>query len=126
VGVSKEANARIEGMEFALRVAKEKGIEGLEKELAWRRGSKVGSIRLTREEINQADDAMKIRCHDTIMALTLLTLRDEFDFGEKRCKRFLERFDSKTDFLLSGEVTWDDITDTLLEEINTKLDIRFK
>jgi hypothetical protein len=56
----------------------------------------------------------------------LLTLRDEFDFGEKRCKRFLERFDSKTDFLLSGEVTWDDITDTLLEEINTKLDIRFK
>lgn len=118
--------AKFEGMDFALRVVKEKGIEGLEKEIEWRRGSKVGPIRLTREEINQANDAIKIRCHDTIMALAVLTLRDEFDFGEVRAKRFMERFNSKTDFLLSGEVTWDDITEVLLEELNIKLDIRFK
>lgn len=120
-----KARARIEGMEFALRIAKEKGIEGLEKEVKWRNASGIG-CRISREELNEAEDSMKLRTLDTVLALTSLTLRDEFDFGKQRIQRFVDRFQSKTDFIASGEVTWDDITDTIKDEVGIELGIRFK
>lgn len=120
-----KARARIEGMEFALKIAKEKGIEALEKEVKWRNASGIG-CRISREELNTASEAIKLRTLDTVLALASLTLRDEFDFGEKRLQRFISRFNAKTDFLADGEVTWDDVLEVLKDEVNVDLGIRFK
>ena len=120
-----KARARIEGMEYALKLAKEKGIEALEQEVKWRNASGIG-CRISREELNEASDAIKLRTLDTVLALASLTLRDEFDFGKTRLKRFIERFNSKTEFIADGEVTWDDILDVIKDEVNIDLGIRFK
>lgn len=49
---------RTEGMEFALRLAKDKGIEELEKEVRFRNRTGV-SLNLTRQEIAAGSDKIK-------------------------------------------------------------------
>ena len=68
---------RTEGMEFALRLAKDKGIEELEKEVRFRNRTGV-SLNLTRQEIAAGSDKIKNMTFDTMLAMSLMTLRDEF------------------------------------------------
>lgn len=46
--LSKEERARREGMAYALKVAKEKGVDGLEEEMK-RRGVSIAPLHTTRE-----------------------------------------------------------------------------
>lgn len=86
---------RTEGMEFALRLAKDKGIEELEKEVRFRNRTGV-SLNLTRQEIAAGSDKIKNMTFDTMLAMSLMTLRDEFTFGKKRLERFKDRFTEKS------------------------------
>ena len=38
--------------------------------------------------------------------MSLIVLKDEFDFGTKRLDRFKKRFNDKTECLETGNVTW--------------------
>lgn len=108
----REAEARMNGMDYALRRIKEIGIEEFEKELEWR-GRKNYSVHITsREAINAAEQAYK---HIRIAAL--ITLYDEFDFDKAMLDRFNERYNDKMDSLNKGYVNWGDYEDIIVNEI---------
>lgn len=110
--LDREAEARINGMDYALRRIKEIGIEEFEKELEWR-GRKNYSVHITsREAINAAEQAYK---HIRIAAL--ITLYDEFDFNKKMLDRFNKRYNDKMDSLNKGYVNWGDYEDIIVNEI---------
>lgn len=113
---------RLDGMEFALKIAKEKGVEGLEEELRFRNRNGLG-IPVSQEELDRATEQIKEVVYSTVMIMWLLTIRDELGFGQKRLNRLLKRFDSKTDCLAKGFCTWQDMADVMREETGLKLDL---
>lgn len=115
---------RTEGMEFALRLAKDKGIEELEKEVRFRARTGI-SLNVTRKELNVASEKIKDMTVDTFAIMSLAVLHDEFGFGGKRLRRFWERFLLKADCLTDDYCTWMDIAETLKEETGLDLIIRW-
>ncbi len=110
--LDREAEARMNGMDYALRRIKEIGIEEFEKELEWR-GRKNYSVHITsREAINAAEQAYK---HIRIAAL--ITLYDEFDFDKAMLDRFNKRYNDKMDSLNKGYVNWGDYENIIINEI---------
>lgn len=114
---------RTEGMEFALCLAKDKGIEELEKEVRFRNRTGV-SLNLTRQELAAGSQNIKNMTFDTMLAMSLMVLRDEFDFGKKRLERFKDRFTQKAASLAGDYCTWLDIIDTIKDETGIDLEIR--
>lgn len=79
---------------------------------------------MCKKEVNQASDKIKAMACDTIMALSVLTLHDEFGFGKKRCEQFMARFNLKTDCLMDDMVKWQEILDIVHEEMGIDMTIR--
>lgn len=121
--VNKEEQWRREGMAYALKVAKEKGIEGLEEEIKYRNISLV-PIAVSKEKMDECVNNIKMNTIDTMLLLSASTLRDEFGFGKERLARFIERFNYKAECLVDGFVTWDDQMEMLAEECGIELSIR--
>ncbi|BFK24959.1 hypothetical protein [Blautia producta] len=121
---NKEMQARTEGMAYALRIAREKGIEELEKEIKFRNLTGI-SLNLSRKDLNQASEKIKEMTMDTFTILTVAVLHDEFGFGEKRCQRFIDRMNQKADCLIDDFCAWDDYIRTIKDELNLNLQIRW-
>lgn len=113
---------RNEGMQFALRIAKEGGIEALENEAKFRQVTNLPSD-IKMESARKAFTQIRENTADLVMAMTLATLRDEFGFGAKRLQRYIERFEGKMDCINEDYVTWMDIVDNIEEETGVKLSI---
>ena len=113
---------RNEGMQFALRIAKERGIEALENEAKFRQVTNLPSD-IKMESARKAFTQIRENTADLVMAMTLATLRDEFGFGAKRLQRYIERFEGKMDCINEDYVTWVDIVDNIEEETGVKLSI---
>lgn len=120
---SKEEIARREGMTYALRIAKEKGIEGLEEEIKFRGITKI-PLSVSRSACDDAINRIKLNTIDTITILFAATLRDEFDFGTKRVQRALDRFNDKAENIIGNYCTWDDYIQVIQEELGITLSIR--
>lgn len=115
---------RTDGMEYALRIVKEKGIEALEKEVKVRTWSGI-SLRITTEEINEASEKIKHMVLDTMTIMTVLTLHDEFGFGRKRIQQFLDRFTLKAECILEDYATWQDYQNIIQKELGFDLNLRW-
>ena len=61
---NKEAIARLDGMDYALRRIREKGIEDFEREMKWRNENGI-SLPLTQQTINEGSWKIKARTIDT-------------------------------------------------------------
>ena len=121
---SKEEQARLQGMSYALRVAKEKGIDGLEQELKRRQAYNI-PIRISNKELQEFTDNAKNMMLDTILILASVTLHDEFGFGHDRLNRFKERFNFKAECIGDSFTDWQDQIDILKEECGLEYSIRF-
>ena len=102
---NKEGQARMEGMAQALRIAKERGIEGLEADLKMRNiiGLPVG---ISKAESDEFVRRTKLNVIDTVMTLAAVTLHDEFGFGQKRLNNFFfDRFQLKAECMNSDYCT---------------------
>ena len=121
---SKEEQARLQGMSYALRVAKEKGIDGLEEELKRRQAYNI-PIRISNKELQAFTDNAKNMMLDTILILASVTLHDEFGFGHDRLNRFKERFNFKAECIGEDFTDWQDQIDILKEECGLEYSIRF-
>lgn len=114
---------REDGLQLALRIVKEKGIEGLEEEIRFRNITGIHTL-LDKKSLDTATKKIKEMTVDTFTVLSVATLRDEFDFGKKRCERFINRMNLKAECLLDDMVTWQDFIDNIEEEMGIKLRIR--
>lgn len=122
--LSKEDKARLDGMAFALRVAKEKGIDGLEEEIKFR-GATNAPLTISREKYGEFADNVRLATLDSVMCLSCVTLRDEFGFGKKRLQDYIDRFKLKTSCLVGDYTTWEEQQEILREEVGIDVKIRW-
>ena len=114
---------REDGLNLAYSIVKERGIEGLEEELRFRNVTGIHTM-LAKKDLDKAKKKIKEMTVDTFTVLSVATLRDEFEFGAKRCKRFIERMNLKAECLMDDMVSWQDFIDNIEEEMGIKLRIR--
>ena len=74
---------REDGLSLALRIAKEGGIEALEKEIRFRGVTGVHTS-LASKNLDKAAEKIKEITLDTFTVMSVAVLHDEFGFGEKR------------------------------------------
>lgn len=118
-----EEKARREGMSYALRIAKEKGIEELEKDLNMRKVVDL-PIPVSKKALEECINNIKNNTVDTFVILMIATLHDEFGFGEKRIQRAIDRFNFKAECLAEDYCSWDDYIQTIKDELGIICDIR--
>lgn len=120
----KEDEARLTGMKYAYRQIADHGLDYFANELR-NRGAFNITIPITNADIEAASKAIREQTYDTMLCMSLLTLRDEFDFGKQRLERFLRRFEEKTNALAGGELQWEDYCQILKDECGINLNIRY-
>ena len=111
-----------QGMLRAYQLAKEDGIEALEKELKFRNVAQVNAPLLAKELDKGLDDTKRYILH-TVTTMTMGVLYSEFGFGKKRIERFKTVFAEATKPLEEGIVTWADIGWNLRELIGVDVEL---
>lgn len=114
---------RNDGLAMALRIAESDGIEGLRREIKFRGVTGIHTA-LAKKELDQASKQIKEMTLDTMIVLAVATLHDEFDFGQKRCQRFMDRLELKAGCLIDDLATWPDYIKAIKDEIGLELSIR--
>ena len=112
-------------MAYALRIAKEKGIEALEEDLKMRNVIDL-PCRVSKADLSKFSENVKYNIVFYIKVLMAVTMHDEFGFGNKRIKQMFKRFDLKAECLADDYTTWDEQVSIIAEEcgIDMKLGIK--
>ena len=115
---NKEERARMEGMAQALRIAKAKGVEGLEEELRMRNIVDLPCA------VNECITQINNNTVDTVTILSAYILHEKFGFGRTRLDRFIHEFNFQAECLMDDYFTWDDQIEVLRQECGLNLEIR--
>ena len=107
--MSKEEQARREGMAYALRFAREKGLDALEADLKMRNAIDL-PLRVSKADLDKFSDNVK---YNTVL---YVKMHDEFGFGNKRIKQMFERFDNKAECIAEDYSTWEEQISIIAEE----------
>lgn len=110
---------RNQGITYALGLVRKGGIEALEKEVADRKISGL-SMTMTQKEVEHNIRTMQFNSTRMSIAITLITLRDEFGMSKYQVKKFKDTFDKKVNEIIEK----DGDTTELVERIDNELDIR--
>lgn len=122
--LDKYMQGRTEGMEFALRIVKDKGIEELEKEVRFRQSSGI-SLNVTRQELNAASNKIKDMTLDTFTLLSIACLCDLWGFGQKRCQRYMDKMAEGAQYLMDDLATWEDYRKAVQDKLGFEIKIRW-
>lgn len=126
--MKKEMNWRMQGMQYALEVADEKGIEGLRREIK-KRGFLMTPITYTEAQIDEYWSFLSENLFSTVMTLTAVSLVDSFDFQTNELQLFKKNFQKNLSLIkdldsLGGHyVTLSDLAKDLNEKHNLEIDI---
>ena len=123
MGRDKIYEARIQGMHYALAQIQKNGVEDFKEELAWRQSFGV-KILQTEKELKDYADTIIDRSMKVILVFAVAVLHDEFGFGEKRCRQFIERFNLKTSCLAEDYLSWDEQVKIVEEELGIHVGFR--
>lgn len=120
---NKEEQARMEGMAQALRIAKTKGVDGLEADLKMR-GITGLPCAVSRAAMDECIMNIKNNVVDTFTVLAAYTLHEKFGYGMIRLSRFIEAFNFQAECLVDDYCTWEDQIEVLRSECGLELTIR--
>lgn len=120
---NKEEQARMEGMAQALRIAKAKGIDGLEADLKMRNITGLPCA-VSRAAMDECIMNIKYNVIDTFTILVAYTLHEKFGFGKTRLNRFIHNFNFQAECLDEDYCTWEDQIEILRQECGLDLSIR--
>lgn len=118
--LSKFDEARIGGMQYALKIAEEKGVDGLRDEVRFRCDYKI-PIGLPQSKLDEFSQNVKHQMYDTMKVVASMALCDSFGFGAKRLKEFWGKFEDLCEAKIKDYVTFQDFIDTMNAE--KKVDI---
>lgn len=120
---NKEEQARLEGMAQALRIAKAKGVDGLEADLKMRNITNLPCA-ISRAAMDECIMNIKYNVVDTFTILVAYTLHEKFGFGKTRLNRFIHDFNFQAECLDEDYCTWEDQIEILRQECGLDLSIR--
>lgn len=115
---------RQQGLEMAYRLLISSGevyAAGLIREEIDKRGKLCISTAATTKELEKAAMPIKACMYQSFLCMALMVLRDEYGFGQSRCKRFIDRWKLKEDCLHDGLVNWREQVDAIQEELDIVL-----
>lgn len=114
---------RNQGLSMALRIVREGGKEALEKEIQYRNITGI-SLNLTQKEIQDASWKAHVRATEVAIAISLVTLMDEFCFSKSQLTRFKAAFDGNVYKAVNNDRSMD-ILQEYIERIkeNTGIEI---
>ena len=115
---------REDGLSLALRIAKEGGVEALEREIKFRGVTGMRTGMDTKDLGKAAEQIINITI-DTFAVMSVAVLHDEFGFGEKRCQRYMDGINKAAEYIVDGLATWPDYIAAIKEEIGLDLRIRW-
>lgn len=72
---------------------------------------------MKRKTVKETVDRVSREAFERMMVLSLLVLRDEWGFGEKRMERFMDQLGTLVEDVSEGRLSMDDITATLEDEL---------
>lgn len=75
---------------------------------------------IKRKTVEDTVDRVSREAFQRMMVLSLLVLRDEWGFGEKRISRFMDQLSVLIVDVSEGRLSMDDITATLEDELDIK------
>lgn len=101
-------DARLQGMAYALNRIREIGAEEFDKEMAWRTRGTITAV-MTPQEILENQRHVRLAYDLILRALMIVSLHDEFDFGQQRLDRLFKRYNLKASCLEERYVTWGEI-----------------
>lgn len=115
---------REDGLDLALRIVREGGLEALEKEIRFRGVTGIRTS-LASKDLDKASRKIKEMTLDTFTILSIAALHDEFGFGEKRINRFMRKLEEGAEYLMDDLATWQDYIDSIKEQLNIHLEVRW-
>lgn len=116
-------SGRNDGLIMAYRLVKEDGLKALEEELNYRNVTSLNCI-LPKKEMKALAEKIKTQLFEVLLVLSVSTLHDEFDFGKKRCDRFVERMLKISNQIEEHYATLDDYRRMLEDELHIELEIK--
>lgn len=117
---------RNEGMIMALKIAKEGGIEALEKEIRYRNISGI-SLNLTQKEVQDASWKASVRATEVAIAISLVTLMDEFKMSRMQLQKFKATFDANVYKAANNDKSMDilqEYIERIREDVGIEITIR--
>lgn len=114
--VDKYEQARRDGISYALKIVKESGVEGLEKEVQYRNITKH-PIGLEQDYLDEWLHRVKMVLIGAMKCASVMTLHDRFGFGNIRCSRYLDDFSEKVDAVFQNYASLEDFREVIKEEI---------
>lgn len=124
----REAQARLDGMYYAARRIEEAGgavPDAFKNELA-RRGKYSIGIPIPPEELRKYCTDMFHDQYRKMTILTMLVLKDEFDFTTEQLNRFNDRCNRKIIGLVDEDVSYEDYEKILKDENGIELEIDWR
>jgi hypothetical protein len=115
---------REDGLLLAHKIVKQGGIEALDKEIKFRGCTGIRTS-LACKDLDKASEKIKEMTMDTFTIMGIAALHDEFGFGQKRCQKWMDKFAEGANYLEEGLATWPDYINSIKEQLNLKLEIRW-
>lgn len=119
--LSKQMEYYEAGLDSALRIVREQGIQGLEDEIKFRNITGIHT-NMPKQDVNNIVQDVKDKVVTAYTVLAMASLHDNFGFGYKRCKRFWDGMDEGAEYLCKDLATWDDYTNAIAEQIGFKIE----
>lgn len=116
---------RADGLDLALRIVRDGGLEALEKEIRFRNISGIHTS-LAAKDLDKAAEKIKELSLDVFTIIGIAALHDEFGFGQKRCQRWMDKMNEGADYLIDGLATWEDYINSVKEQLGMDIRIRWK
>lgn len=117
---SKEERWRREGMAWALKIAEERGIDGLKADMK-KRGVSFTPIGITKKAEDDFVRQVKENCILSFSAIMAMVLRDKYGFGSKRMSEYAVYFYEMCDSIYGEWLTYDDIFQVIKDETGVDL-----
>ncbi len=115
---------RADGLDLALRIVRDGGLEALEREIKFRGITGINTS-LAKKDLDKAATKIKEMTMDLLIVLGVAALHDEFGFGEKRCQRWMNKVSEGADYIIDDMAQWKDYIDAIKENIGLELDVRW-
>ena len=87
---------RSQGILYAYKIAKEKGIEALEEEIRYRNITNV-NILVPKAEMLKASEKIRAHCTTVAIVVALATLIEDYGYSEYMARDFKEKFDARAE-----------------------------
>ena len=123
MGRNREEQARMEGMAQALRIAEEKGIEGLRSEIRMR-GITGLPCAVPKKALDECIVNIKENTVDTVLIMAAYVLHWKFGWGKIRLDRFIREFNFQAECLTEDYCSWDDLRQEMRSACGRELGIR--